>query len=606
MNREINETSGISRRNFLKGAAFAGAAAMGVGALAGCSDGTSATQTGGGTSNASDAGKTDDFTRYADGWVDTPNTAPIPPVDPPAAWDKEADVVIVGGSGGGLMAAFKLAKEGFSVVLIEKADVVGGSTGEAMLWSHLGGVEKIWGDWGRFGTPYSLEATYDGMMATFEYGMNPQMLRAMLTAGPKAVDAALETGIELVDYMWHLYGESVNSGLIVPTGTEDFMGTGQQPICNALRDSAEAEGAEILYLTPAKTLVVSDGRVIGVVATSGETGEDVFLHGTKAVLFTAGGIGCNRDMLLRYTPFCGVGAATSTLMPTTTGECTRMGLALGAGITGIDTFSVRDGGIEPPEGSASMFRSMFDGGEALFRQPWFGFNARGERLHYFTTDTPDMQKIGHAEKYTCMSDMSTFGNRRIVVFDGDYEERVKVFNESGARTLYDPAGAKKMPELQKSLSKAVNDADWREGLERGLEVGYIKKADTLEDLAVQLGLHPDVAAKAIDEWNTICEKGEDNPTWGYESKWLFPIKTPPFYGAKVSAAVQGTGAGLLINTDMQVLTEDGEVIPGLYAGWQTAGGFGPGHFNDMGMYGGAGSSFTGGFMAYEGILANER
>jgi hypothetical protein len=248
---------------------------------------------------------------------------------------------------------------------------------------------------------------------------------------------------------------------------------------------------------------------------------------------------------------------------------------------------------------------MFDGGEALFRQPWFGFNSRGERLQYFTTDTPDMQKIGHAEKYTCMSDMSTYKNRRVVIFDGDYEEHVKVFNESGARTLYEPGG-KQLPEIQGSLTKAINDADWREGLARGVEGGYIKKADTLEELAELLELDPAVVETAVAEWNAVCEKGEDDPLWGYESKWLFPIKTPPFFGAKTSGAVQGTGAGLLVNTSMQVLTEEGKVIPGLYAGFQTAGGFGPGHFNDMGMYGGAGSSFTGGYMAYEGIVANEK
>ncbi|MDR1422175.1 MAG: FAD-dependent oxidoreductase [Coriobacteriales bacterium] len=597
------ETAHISRRNFLKGAALAGAGALGAGSLVACanpSEGESST-----TEGAPGVSTNADVERYADGWVDTPATAPIPPVEPPAAWDKEADIVVVGGGGGGLMAALCLAKAGKSVVLLEKADMIGGSTGEAMLWVVYGGVPRLWGDWGMYGTPYSHEQTLRQNLEHYEYSVDYDLCDAMLKAGPKAVEAALDAGIDLVDYLWQFYGDgAASSGLIVPREYAASLGTTQQPICNGLKDAAEAAGVEIAYLTPAKSLVVENGRVLGVLAVDNATGADTYYKGSTAIVLTAGGIGANRDLLKRYVPVCGVGAATATVMPTTTGECIRMGLGLGAGIAGRDAFSVRDGGIEPPADAVSMYRSMFDGGEALCRQPWLGFNARGERLHYFTTDTPDMIEIGNTEKYTCMQDMSTFGNRRIVVFDSDFEEHVTNFNESGARSLYEPGG-KQLSESQSGLSKAVNDSDWREGLQRGLDGGYIKKADTLEELASQLEVEVAIVKKCVDEWNAACESGEAEELWGYRDTWLIPIKNPPFYGAKTGAAVQGTGAGLLVNASMQVLTEEAEVIPGLYAGFQTAGGFGGWLFNDMGMFGGAGGSYTGGYMAYEGILANE-
>lgn len=590
----------ISRRFFLKGAALTGVATVGITALGGC---------------ANEAEKKDDSSahaettpatsaeRWPDGWVDTENTSPIPPVEPPASWDKEADVVIVGGGGGGVMAAYTLAREGLSVILLEKAERIGGSTAEAMVWCSDGGSTRLWKDgWSRDATPFSVEATTEFYMQLFENSADRELIRTMVAAGPKSIDACLDAGIELVDYFWQ-FSPDINSGLLIPKNAEGTLGTAQLPICEGLESGAISHGAEIVTLTPAKTLVADEGRVVGVIGTSNETGEDISFHAKKAVLLTAGGIGCNRDMLLRYIPVCGVGAATATVMPMTTGECIRMGLGLDAAISGLDTFSVRDGGIELPKNAATMFRSMYDGGEALFRQPWLGFNALGERLHYWTTNTTDLHAMGKAEEYTSLGDMCTFGHRRIVVFDSGYEEHVKNFKESSARTLFDPE-TNPIKELQ-LRSAAINDTDWRDGLQRGIDGGYIFKADTLEELAELLEVNPEVVKGTVEEWNTACENGEDESYLGYKPEWLIPVKNPPFYAAKTSGAIQGTGAGLRVNADMQVITTKGDVIPGLYAGFQTAGDFGGSLFGGTGCQGGAGGSYVGGYMAYEGIMKNE-
>ena len=55
-------------------------------------------------------------------------------------------------------------------------------------------------------------------------------------------------------------------------------------------------------------------------------------------------------------------------------------------------------------------------------------------------------------------------------------------------------------------------------------------------------------------------------------EWLHPVATPPFYGCRIGGNLYGTKAGLMINDRMQVIDTRGRVIPGLYAGWHTAGG----------------------------------
>ena len=57
--------------------------------------------------------------------------------DGDAAWDQEADVVVIGGGAGGHAAAIEAANAGASVILLEKASAVGGDS--ALCDGILGG-----------------------------------------------------------------------------------------------------------------------------------------------------------------------------------------------------------------------------------------------------------------------------------------------------------------------------------------------------------------------------------------------------------------------------------------------------------------------------------
>ena len=53
----------------------------------------------------------------------------------------------------------------------------------------------------------------------------------------------------------------------------------------------------------------------------------------------------------------------------------------------------------------------------------------------------------------------------------------------------------------------------------------------------------------------------------------YKIQTPPFYAAWAMPVIHDTRAGLRINAKCQVVDFSGNVIPGLYCGGETAGGF---------------------------------
>ncbi len=149
--------------------------------------------------------------------------------------------------------------------------------------------------------------------------------------------------------------------------------------------------------------------------------------------------------------------------------------------------------------------------------------------------------------------------------------------------------------------------DWRNAFQMMVDAGAVKECDTIEELEEALGLREDVLVQAVKDWNAACEAGEDTvPTYKYDPSWLIPISEPPYYGAKLGGNLFATKCGLRINPKMQVIDTEGAVIPGLYAGWHTAGGSNGENnlagkpFN--GLYGDVGLSFLGGYMAAGSII----
>ncbi|MDY5809193.1 MAG: FAD-binding protein, partial [Coriobacteriales bacterium] len=157
-----------------------------------------------------------------------------------------------------------------------------------------------------------------------------------------------------------------------------------------------------------------------------------------------------------------------------------------------------------------------------------------------------------------------------------------------------------MPEAQR----------WYSTMQYAIENGGIKMADTIEELEAQLGLEPGILVDNVARWNEACEKGEDYMVaFKYPPQWLNPIDTPPYYGAVVGGNPFGTKCGLMIDPKMRVMGTNGKPIPGLYAGWHTAGGSsGENNYGGRpgtGIYGDGALSYIGGYMVAGSIIAED-
>ena len=130
----------------------------------------------------------------------------------------------------------------------------------------------------------------------------------------------------------------------------------------------------------------------------------------------------------------------------------------------------------------------------------------------------------------------------------------------------------------------------------------VKQANSLADLAKAIAVDPAGLEKTVADFNANAKLGTD-PRFHrgeslYDRKGIYcdrtiegpsatlgALDTPPFYAAEVYPGFVGTCGGAKVNTNAQVLTPFGQVIPRLYAAGNNAGVGAPGA-----NYGGGGSS----------------
>lgn len=94
--------------------------------------------------------------------------------------------------------------------------------------------------------------------------------------------------------------------------------------------------------------------------------------------------------------------------------------------------------------------------------------------------------------------------------------------------------------------------------------GYAYRADTVEELAQQMGVPADELVKTVEIWNASCDNGEDE-RFHRAASTLTPVRTAPFYAVKCVPEVLNTDGGPRRSARGEILDVDGQPIPRLYS-----------------------------------------
>ena len=506
---EITTKQGLSRRNFLSGAAL-GLGALAVGGLAGCSPKAASAEDSG---TAASGGNAANVQR-----------------------EGEYDVIVCGGGGSGLTAAYSALENGAEKVLVlEKGTACGGTTALAE-----GAVQAS-------GTPWqkeiagvaddSPELHKQFWMTDSEGLVKEELVECMANNAADNLQWMADSfGITFSNVFGcyptpYMKDEYMRDRIHLITDAADETKTGGAVWTTNAQKAVEDAGGEIKTKTEVTDIYQDDsGTVVGVATADGKN-----YKANKGVVLAMASIDHNEDMAFKYDQqhYWDLKTQAVATAVTDTGDGIRIGMAHGAD-------------------------SAFHGAVDLILQTWSYTNNQNPEIPYILIDQR--------------------GNR-FVREDTTYAFHCRaMFNAAMAQGGMDGATYmlmdSKMIASDAKCAWSDNAKDGSKAREAALADGSMVQADTLADLAAKLGMDAGNLQATVDAWNAACAAGVD-AAYG-RTVQLTALDESPFYAWKTQNTNIGSIGGLLIDTNAAILDTDGQPIAHLFgAGVNTAGWIGP-------------------------------
>ncbi|MEU0834604.1 FAD-dependent oxidoreductase [Streptomyces sp. NPDC005969] len=512
-------------------------------------------------------------------------------------WDHTYDVVVVGSGAAGMAAAITARLRGLTALVVEKTDVYGGSTALSggAIWvpdnfhldeAGLGDtpekarayLDATVGDrvtaerkeaYVAYG-PRMVQEFHDRTDVRFVYTpgysdyyperlggypqgrsvepqifdfrkLGPEQRATMRRAGLPTYGLTITSKdfrqLNMVGRTWAGRRTAVKVGaqaVRARLSGQELLSLGEALIAR-MRHSLDTLGAELWLSAPLTGLVEEDGRVTGVRIT--RDGREVTVRASGGVVLASGGFSHDQRLREKYLP-----APTSTEWSSAaegqTGDALEPAVALGAATDLMDRVWGAPS-VVPPDG-----------------KPFFLVADRG---------IPGMVIVNQA------------GER--------YANEAAPYHE-----FVDAMYANDKPEASTVPSWLILDATSKAryifmGLFPGqafpkpwVEGGLVKKAATVEELAVRIGTAPERLRATVDRFNGFARAGRDEDFHRGDSVYdryygdptlpnpnLAPLEKGPYYAIPVHPGDIGTKGGLVTDATARVLREDGTAIDGLYA-----------------------------------------
>ena len=519
-----------------------------------------------------------------------------------AAFDETFDWVVVGNGAGSMSSALVMREAGKSVVILEKSPWAGGTTAKS------GGV--MWIPNNRFmraaGDKDSTEAAIDYMDAVVatDPGAAPGTSRERRLAyaheAPKMIDFLVDQGLQFersADF-WPDYYDELPGGckttrcLSAKLFNANELGEWQAKLRPGFLPAPARldEGFKLAYFKKSWTGKKAFLKVILRTIGAKLTGKDIL--GAGAALqgrMLQAGLKAGVDVRLEspVSELIVENGAVTGVVTMKDGKPWRVGAKLGVLVNAggfARNQAMRDKYMPGTKSEWSQTNES-DMGEMHVEMERIGgvLAQMDQMVGYQTTLAPGWETM-----FPTPPAQSLTGKPHAILVD---QSGVRYMNEGGSYELYCETMLKRNKTVPAIPSWAIFDQTFIEDYmlagtmpgakkpDAWTEQGYLKKADTIEELARLINVDPATLKATVERWNGFVDKGVDEDFHrgerAYDSwlgdpyhgpnKALGRIETGPFYSVNVVPGDVSTYGGAVTDVNGRVLRADGSPIQGLYA-----------------------------------------
>jgi succinate dehydrogenase/fumarate reductase flavoprotein subunit len=145
-----------------------------------------------------------------------------------------------------------------------------------------------------------------------------------------------------------------------------------------------------------------------------------------------------------------------------------------------------------------------------------------------------------------------------------YDPATMRFPAVPAFMVFDEPGRRMYPVAKSYINDPhIAPYDWSDDNLREVELGILKRADSVGALARVLEMPEAQLERTLVDWNRRCGSG-DADEYGRPDATRVPVATPPFYAGEVWPVVSNTQGALAHDVEQRVLDTEGKPIPRLY------------------------------------------
>ena len=456
----------------------------------------------------------------------------------PDKWDYEADVVVIGMGYAGQNAAIASHDARAKTLIVEKAPgkYAGGN-------SSVSGGGMTVPNGAKEGAPY-----YHAL----SFGTSPNELCDFMAEALAQVPEQLrKLGIETIvtrDYARTAPEAMIglrtlpgaNNGKIysikpVKDAPPNY-GAGKQ-LHMALDRCVKSRGIPIQYETRAKHLMQDPAtkEIVGVIAE--KQGRKICIKAKRGVVLACGGYENNPEMM-SYFNYPGI-RIYPWGSPYNTGDGLKMVSEVGAPLWHMFSLEWAGHSVKTASEQAGVSVQVTLGGSYIY------VNKYGKR---FMNELKSMVHTKESLELTYFHhDRVEYPNQPFyAIFDESVRSKQRLGRQGGMTW------------------NAVHGLyQWSEGSSAEMEKGWVSRADTLRDLAAKMRIEPEGLQETVTKYNQFCS-GKKDPEFSRRDNSLSPLTTPPYYGVELALTLINTQGGPKHNTKAQTLDQDDKPIPRLY------------------------------------------